>query len=154
MPARYWSCRKCAHRNERPWVKCRNPECDGRRPKRPVKAHQKMLRDHPYADYLEIAATIHGVTDESCCACGKPRAQERHHDRDHDHRLNRMRGLLCPADIGCNRLLLPWISATVARAIATAKSAACEPDAARWDGLAGYLERVDAHYVREAEQDG
>ena len=152
MKAAYWACRKCGRRNERSHVKCRSDECDARRPKRPVRAHQKVLRDHPYEDYVQIARDVHGVTDEACCACGKPRAQERRHDRDHDHRLNRMRGLLCPADIGCNRLLLPWISAPVARAIATAKARAGEPDAERWDGLAAYLERVEQHYAAKGEE--
>jgi hypothetical protein len=146
VAAKYWTCRKCGGRWERRIVKCRGESCAGRRPKRPVRAHQKVLRDNSYAAYVQVAADIHGVTDESCCACGKPRSQERHHDRDHDHRLSRMRGLLCPGDTGCNKLLLPWISARVAAAIWDAKQFAGEPDAARWGGLAAYLERVEAHY--------
>jgi Recombination endonuclease VII len=142
---RYWSC-PCGTRNERIKQTCTNPECDRRRPKRRVTAHARTLRDDPYARYVEVAREIHGVTDESCCVCGKPRSQERRCDRDHDHHTGLPRGLACPGDRGCNVLMLPWVTAVVARAIACVKLAAVEPDAERWVMIARYLERVEAYY--------
>lgn len=159
---RPWVCRKCGHRNERGHVKCRGERsavigtvgteaCDARRPKRPVRAHQRALTDNTYAHFVQVAADIHGVTDESCCVCGKPRSQDRHHDRDHDHRTGRARGLACGGNQGCNVLMLPWITASVARAIAQAKALHEEPDALRWIMIAEYLERVEQHYAEQSE---
>jgi hypothetical protein len=124
-------------------VKCRTEGCTGRRPKRRTAGHARTLRDDLYPVYVETAREIHGVTDESCCACGKPRTQERHHDRDHDHTTGLPRGLLCGGNSGCNVLLAKWVTAPVARAIAATKARAGESDADRWDGLACYLERVE-----------
>lgn len=146
MPAKYWSCRKCANRWPRSKVKCGTEGCEGRRPKPRVPAHARTLRDDPYSLYVETAREIHGVTDESCCACGKPRTQERHHDRDHDHNTGDRRGLLCGGNRGCNVLLLPYMSAKVTRAIAEALEREGSPDAPRWFKLAEYLERVEHHY--------
>jgi hypothetical protein len=108
------------------------------------------LRDDSYAVYVQFARDVHGVTDESCCVCGKPRTQDRHHDRDHDHRTGQPRGLACGGNQGCNVLMLPWITAATARGIAAAKFEADEPDAMRWSMIADYLERVELHYAREA----
>lgn len=149
---RPWACRKCGRKNERAHVKCRSEGCDARRPKRPVRAHQRALTDNTYEAFVQVARDIHGVTDESCCVCGKPRSQERHHDRDHDHRTGQARGLACGGNQGCNVLMMPWISATVARAIAASKTIDREPDAERWSMIAAYLERVRAHYQRQEEQ--
>jgi hypothetical protein len=99
---------------------------------------------------VKVNADIHGITDESCGVCEKPRSQERHHDRDHDHLTGLPRGLACGGNRGCNVLMLPWITGTVARAIADAKRAAREPDAERWSMIAAYLERVEKWYAREA----
>jgi hypothetical protein len=143
---RYWTCPKgCGGRWERSLVKCRTEGCVGRRPKKRVPVHARTLRDDGYAVYVEVAREAHGVTDESCCACGKPRTQERHHDRDHDHITGLPRGLLCAGDTGCNVLLPRWVTAPVARAIADAKGDANEPDYERWYLLAAYLERVAAY---------
>lgn len=144
---RPWACRKCGRKNERAHVKCRSEGCDARRPKRPVRAHQRALTNNTYAHFCQVAADIHGVTDESCCVCGKPRSQDRHHDRDHDHRTGVARGLACGGNQGCNVLMLPWITAPVAKGIAAAKWANGEPDAARWGLIASYLERVRAFYA-------
>lgn len=147
MPAKYWTCPKsCGGRWERRYIKCRTPGCDGRRRKTHRPAHEEVLRGDTYPLFVQAARDIHGVTDESCCACRKPRTQERHHDRDHDHRTGKPRGLLCPGNRGCNVLLVPWITAATAKGIATAKLAAGEPDALRWALLAGYLERVEDYY--------
>ena len=153
MPAKYWTCPKgCGGRWERRYIKCRTDFCDGRRPKRPVRSHQKALRDVTYAEYEALNAQIHGPampgewTPDCCGACGKP-PKGKHLDRDHDHRTGNPRGLLCPGNQGCNVLLVPWVTSATARGIANAKSLAGEPDAERWYLLSGYLERVEAHYA-------
>lgn len=133
--------------------------CRRARPKRRVAKHARTLRDDSYAVYVQVARDIHGVTDESCCACGKPRSQERRCDRDHEHNktvawYGKPRGLLCGGNHGCNVLLLPWITPVVAVRIAEAKMDAGEPDAARWVALAGYLDRVESFYVGVAGQTG
>ena len=145
--ARYWLCR-CGVRNER--IKQRCPDCGGKRPARRVPKHARTLRDDPYAVYVQAARDIHGVTDESCCVCGKPRSQERRHDRDHDHLTGKPRGLACPGNRGCNVLMVPWVTAATARGIAEAKDAAGEPDAERWAMIADYLARVEAFYAKAA----
>lgn len=147
MARSYWSC-PCGQRNERIKQRC---QCGRKRPKKRVAAHAKTLRDDSYAVYVQVARDIHGVTDESCCACGKPRSLERRCDRDHEHNRNvpwygKPRGLLCGGNQGCNVLLLPWITPDVARAIARAKHSADSPDWRQWKALAGYLHRVQVYY--------
>jgi hypothetical protein len=88
------------------------------------------LRDDGYAVYLQAAQAIHGVSDESCCVCGRERSQERRHDRDHGHlrgdpSYGRPRGLAC---VSCNRLMPRELSLERARLIEA------------------YLARVDAFY--------
>src|SRR6266508_1351579 len=99
MAKKYWSC-SCGTRNERVKQKCGNPNCKRSRPKKRVPKHAVTLRDDSYLTYVEVNRAIHGVTDESCGVCGKPRAQERRHDRDHDHRTGNPRGLAC---VYCNK---------------------------------------------------
>jgi hypothetical protein len=152
---RYWTC-PCGTRNERIKQRCANPDCRKARPKRRVPAHALTLRDDGYRVYLDAAREIHGVTDESCCVCGKPRSQERRCDRDHGHRkgdsaYGKPRGIVCGGNSGCNVLMVPWVTAATARGIAEAKRAAGEPDAERWELIAAYLERVENFYaVRDA----
>ena len=143
----YWTCRRCGHRNLRAHVNCRGEDCAARRPKKPMRAHKRALTDNGYAEYVRLAREIHGVTDESCCACGKPRSQERHHDRDHDHLTGNPRGLLCGGNRGCNVLLVPWVTSATAAGIAAAKMRAGEADAERWAQLAAYLHRVEVFYA-------
>jgi Recombination endonuclease VII len=141
--ARYWRCRKCGTRNPRTAQICRGytadprgnlglRKCAQRRPKPRVAKHARTLRDDPYTEYARIAAEIHGVTDESCCCCGKPRSQERRHDRDHGHlqgslSYGKPRGLLC---VPCNRLMPRELTAERSQLVTQ------------------YLERVDQHYAR------
>ena len=96
----YWSCRKCKYRNERAKRKCLF--CGAAKPKKHVPKHARTLRDDGYEHYVEVAEVLHGVTDERCCVCGRPKSEERRHDRDHDHRTGHPRGLVCSLD---NRLM-------------------------------------------------
>lgn len=102
----YWLCR-CGHRNDRRVQKCRGDGCNRSKPKRRVPEHEKTLRDDTYHNvYLPFAAAVHGVTDESCNICGRPR-DGKHHHRDHGHNrdelsFGRPRGILC---FKCNSLL-------------------------------------------------
>ena len=103
---RYWLCNKCGSRWPRTTQKCQNG-CGKTRPKARVPVHARTLRDDSYEVYVEANRQIHGVTDESCGCCGKPRGQERRHDRDHGHlkgdlAYGKPRGLAC---VSCNRLM-------------------------------------------------
>ena len=125
MPRSYWSC-PCGNRNERVKQKC---ECGRKRPKRRVPKHARTLRDDPYTAYTQAAAAIHGVTDESCCVCGRPRHEAMRHHREHDHVTGLPRGLAC---FQCNKLMPRLLTVERARLIVA------------------YLERVDAYYASEA----
>jgi hypothetical protein len=150
VPA-YWTC-PCGTRNERIKQRCANTACRRARPKRRVRAHAITLRDDSYADYVAVNRAIHGVADESCGVCGKPRSQERRHDRDHDHKTGEPRGLACGGNQGCNVLMLPWVTARTAEAIWNAKQLAGEPDAERWHLIARYLYRCEVFYGRAVAQ--
>lgn len=131
--ARYWSCPSCGTRNDRVKRKCAGDGCNRSRPKPRVPAHAVTLRDDPYDTYTQAARLIHGVSDESCCVCGKPRSLERRHDRDHGHlqgslAFGRPRGLAC---VSCNRLMVR------------------ELDVERCRLILAYLERVDVFYAAE-----
>lgn len=118
-PRKYWLC-ACGNRLPRQRQKC---ECGRRRPKRRTKALA-----HPqdsYELYCEVAVEIHGVTDESCCVCGRPRREDKKHDREHDHRTGNPRGLAC---FRCNKELLRHATLEQARQVVA------------------YLERVEAYY--------
>jgi hypothetical protein len=154
MSRRYVHCAKCSHRNDRTGGRRNCVSCGAPLPKRRVAKHAETLRDDSYAVYVRLAEAIHGVTDESCCACGKPRSQDRRHDRDHEHNrrspfFGKGRGLLCGGNRGCNVLILPWVNASVARAIHLAKLEGLEADAERWRLIADYLERVESFYARQ-----
>ena len=135
MARLYWLCSRCGTRNDRVGgrTKCRGCPT-GRAPKRRVPVHARTLGDDSYEVYCQAAEDIHGVTDESCCVCGKPRSQERRHDRDHGHlkgslSFGKPRGLAC---VSCNRLMPRELDAPRARLITA------------------YLERVDDYYEKAA----
>lgn len=125
MPRAYWSC-VCGERWPRTKQLC---TCGKRRPKRRVPKHARTLRDDSYTAYTEAAAKIHGVTDESCCVCGRPRHEAMRHHREHDHVTGLPRGLAC---FQCNKLMPRLLTVERARLIVA------------------YLERVDAYYTAEA----
>lgn len=145
---RTWLCPLCGTRNEA----TRSRKCQAcaklSRPKKRRPKHSEVLRGDTYPLFVQANEQIHGVSDESCGVCGKPRPQERRWDRDHDHRTGKARGLACGGNRGCNVLMLPWITAATARGIAEAKRRAGEADAERWEMIAAYLERVDAFYAQ------
>ena len=121
--ARYWLCAGCRYRNERIKRKC--VSCGRARPKPRVPKHAKTLQSDTYEDYVRVSAEIHGVTDESCCVCRKPKG-ERKHDRDHDHSTGNPRGLACHR---CNRSMPHWMTAHKAQLVAD------------------YLKRVEDYYA-------
>lgn len=123
MANRYRVCQKCHYRYEKIKQKC--PSCGKARPKKRVPKHAQTLRDHSYEHYVAVSAEIHGVEDESCCVCRKPKSEGRKHDRDHDHLTGNPRGLACHK---CNRLMPHWM------------------DAHRAQLVADYLKRVETYY--------
>ena len=124
MPRTYWSC-VCGERWPRTKQVC---TCGKRRPKRRVPKHARTLRDDSYAAYTQAAAAIHGVTDESCCVCGRPRHESMRHHREHDHVTGLPRGIVC---FQCNKLMPRLLTVERARLIVA------------------YLERVDAYYAAQ-----
>ena len=130
MAPKYRLCPKCKYRYERIKQKC--PNCAAARPKKRVPKHAETLRDHTYEHYVEISRLIHGVTDESCCACRRPKG-ERRHDRDHDHKTGNPRGLACHR---CNRSMPHWMTAHHAQLIAD------------------YLKRVETYYTKPEGKSG
>ena len=94
----YWVCRKCKYRN--PSIKRKCLECGVLKAKRKVNRKSKPVDE--YAHYCRVAEVLHGVYDERCCVCGRPKNPERRHDRDHDHRNGNPRGLACSK---CNMLM-------------------------------------------------
>ena len=121
--SRYWVCRKCGERWERTKQKC---ACGRKRPAARVPKHARTLRDDTYQVYCDVNAVIHGVTDEACGVCGKPRGQERRHDRDHDHVTGHPRGLAC---VYCNKHMPRGLTLELARLVVA------------------YLERVEVYYA-------
>lgn len=108
----YWLCRKCKNRNERAKRKCLF--CGAAKPRKRVPRHAITLQRDSYEFYCQVAEKLHGVADERCCVCGKPRG-ERRHDRDHDHKTGHPRGLAC---VVCNKVMVHQLTAERAREIA------------------------------------
>lgn len=149
MPS-YWRCKDCGERNRRSSSK-RCTACGAEtKPKKRLRGGKAILVGDTYPLFVQAAVEIHGVTTEACCVCYKPKPEGRRWDRDHDHTTGRPRGLACSGNMGCNRLMLPWVSPRVASAIATAKRYEGARDAGRWAEIAAYLARVDHFYASEA----
>ena len=96
------------------------------RPKRRVPVHARTLRDNTYEHYVQVSREIHGVEDESCTVCGRPRHEAMRHHRDHDHGTGQPRGVVC---FQCNSLMPRLLTLDRSRLITA------------------YLERVEAHYA-------
>ena len=129
MPS-FWTC-PCGTRNERVKQLCANPECRKRRPKRRVPKHARTLRDQSYPQYARVAQLIHGVSDDSCCVCGRERHEDMRHHRDHDHVTGLPRGVVC---FQCNALMPRLLTLDRARLVVA------------------YLERADAFYAGSLHQ--
>lgn len=136
MPRKYVTCPKCGMRNDREGGrrKCANLACRAVLPKRRVPQHATTLRDHDFDHYRQINMEIHG-RDRECGVCGREPHDLRNMDRDHGHdrtesSYGKPRGLACPGDWGCNKLMSRL---TLARA----------------RQIVAYLERVEAFYAQE-----
>lgn len=132
MARRYVLCPN-GHRNDRAGGrrKCAEPDCRAPLPKRRVPKHAEALRDTAYPTVAVFSAQLHRTDPEACGVCGRPKGENRRHDRDHDHRTGKMRGLAC---VRCNRELLRNTTLEEARLVVA------------------YLERVEAFYSREQSE--
>ena len=135
LAPRYWICPRvsCGHRNEWRGTSRKCQGCGGmtRRKKR-VPKHAEVIRDTPFPDFAALSVLIHGGNYGACAVCGKEPKDTRNMDRDHGHdrseaSYGRARGLACPGDWGCNKIM-SRINLTRARQIVA------------------YLERVEAYY--------
>ena len=104
----YWVCPGCSYRNERSHINCRGTArsgepCKRTRPKKRVPKHAEVLRDTPYEEWAVFSQSVHGGQLHHCAVCGRAPIKVRRHDRDHDHRTGKARGLAC---VRCNRELL------------------------------------------------
>jgi len=120
----YWSC-KCGYRNLREHRNCRGPDCKRTKPKKRVPKHAEVLRDSPYEEWVPLSVEIHGGEEHACGCCRRQPTKVKRHDRDHDHRTGKPRGLACSY---CNRERL--------RGIANAEEARM---------VLAYFERVEAY---------
>ena len=112
--ASYWTCRSCKYRNERTASRTCLNCCKQTKPKRRVPKHARTLRDDNYELYVQVAETLHGVSDESCCVCGRAKHESMRHHRDHDHMTGDPRGLAC---FQCNSLMPRLLTLERARLI-------------------------------------
>ena len=123
MAVRYWSCRKCGHRNVRGPLICR--DCGERtRPKAHVPKHAIVMRDNGYQHFRDVNEAIHGAGD-NCGVCLAVPKDSRNMQREHDHTTGLARGLACWR---CNRLMPKQFDLAHARLIVA------------------YLERVEQWY--------
>lgn len=129
MPRLYVSCPKCSTRNDRAGGRRKCSGCGAALPKRKVPKHARTLRDDDYRVYELVNMRAHGITDESCAVCGRPKHESMRHHRDHDHVSGKPRGLVC---FQCNRLMPRLLTLERARAITA------------------YLERVERYYSEVA----
>jgi hypothetical protein len=84
MARRYWTCRKCKYRNERTASKkCLNCEALTK-PVTKKPAHEAGLLS--YEEHVEINQVVHGLDENTCGICKRPRASEGFRlDREHAH---------------------------------------------------------------------
>jgi hypothetical protein len=126
-------------RNERIKQKCANVNCRRARPKPRTAPHARTLRDDSYQTYEALNGLVHGPAmppewqPSDCGCCGAAPKGVRHMDRDHGHdrsetSYGRPRGLACPGDWGCNKLMSRL---TLAKA----------------QEIVAYLQRVEDHYA-------
>lgn len=112
-PRKTWLCR-CGHKNEGAKRKCAG--CSRAKPKKRVPVHARTLRDDSFETYRDLNAIIHGPAmpedwnPEDCGCCGKKPKDARNMDREHghdpsEHSYGKPRGLACPGDWGCNKLM-------------------------------------------------
>src|SRR5438094_7958796 len=87
--------------------------------------HAATLREDGYETYATLSQAIHASERDACAVCGRPKPGTRRHDRDHDHRTGKARGLAC---VRCNRELLRNGTLEEARLVVA------------------YLERVESFY--------
>lgn len=101
MARRYWTCRKCAYRQERRTSsrKCINcGELTRRETRRP--AHEWPLEQLSRDDFGRLNQAVHGVDQDVCAIC---RAEGRALQRDHAHHDGGYpRGRICGL---CNKRL-------------------------------------------------
>ena len=139
LPMKGWACR-CGFKNESEHRKCRG--CQRAKPPKRKPKHMKAL-ENSYEAFREFNAEVHGPAfggewaPEDCGVCGRKPKDSRHMDRDHGHDKSenshgRMRGLACPGDWGCNKVMSKL---TLERARL----------------VVAYLERVEAYYGQELE---
>lgn len=110
----YWTCRKCSFRNKRTSSRKCGQCGELTKPKRRVPPHAIVLRDTSYNLWERESQRLHGGDLGACGVCGKPKPENRRHDRDHDHRTGKLRGLAC---VRCNRDLLRNATLEEARAV-------------------------------------
>ena len=88
--------------------------CGRALPKRRRPTHARVLNELSYDDFVALNGG-----SEDCGICGRPKNPARNHDRDHDHKTGKARGLLCPGNYGCNKRLarvddLAWLELAAA----------------------------------------
>lgn len=96
MARRYWTCRRCGHRQERRTSSRKCLNCgELTRPAARAPKHEHALTgfSHDYYDQLNIR--VHGVDPDQCAICEK-RVKGQRPDRDHAHHDGGFpRGRLC-----------------------------------------------------------
>jgi len=118
-----WRC-KCGHRNIARTSSKRCEAC-GEQTK-PKPRTTKAKPSDPYEVYELLSVTIHGGEAGACGCCGRPKPETYRHDREHDHKDGKPRGLGC---FHCNNVLLRNHTLETLRM------------------CVAYLERVEAYYA-------
>jgi len=96
-----WTCPVCHRKNEaRTSSRTCQYGCGATKPK-PRKTKSKPVDSYEVYELLSVA--IHGGDAGSCGCCGRPKPDTYRHDREHDHKTGKPRGLGC---FHCNNVLL------------------------------------------------